>query len=100
MTKINIKKKIWLACPSGLRGHVKAVMYSYAWVQTPQPTIKKYYSSDVAQRLACRAHNAKVGGSIPPVAIYGSSQQFLILHFKPVVAGSIPCSCENRVTQW
>ena len=76
MTKINIKKKIWLACPSGLRGHVKAVMYSYAWVQTPQPTIKKYYSSDVAQRLACRAHNAKVGGSIPPVAIYGSSQQF------------------------
>lgn len=25
-------------CPSGLRGHVQVVMYSYAWVQIPQPT--------------------------------------------------------------
>ena len=45
--------------PEWSKGHVKAVMYSNAWVQTPQPTIKKYYSSDVAQRLACRAHNAE-----------------------------------------
>ena len=36
--KINIKKKFKLACPSGLRGHVKAVICSHAWVQTPQST--------------------------------------------------------------
>ena len=29
-------------------------------------------NSDVAQWLACLAHNQKVGGSIPLVAIYGS----------------------------
>ena len=72
MTKINIKKKIWLACPSGLRGHVKAVMYSYAWVQTPQPTIKKYYFKRCGAGEACLAHNQKVVGSKPTVAIYGS----------------------------
>ena len=89
ITILITKKK--LACPSGLRGHVKAVICSHAWVQTPQSTIlykidlfKILYNnnnSDVAQRLACLAHNQKVGGSIPLVAIYGSSQQFLITHY-------------------
>ena len=53
------------------------------------PTVGK---SDVAQRLACLAHNQKVGGSIPLVANYGSSQQFLIMHYKPEVDGSKPSS--------
>ena len=43
--------------------------------------VKNINTSDVAQRLACLAHNQKVGGSIPLVANYGSSQQFLSLHF-------------------
>lgn len=30
-----------LTCPSGLRGHVKAVICSHAWVQTPQSTLLK-----------------------------------------------------------
>ncbi len=29
-------------CPSGLRGHVKAVIFSNAWVQTPQLTLLSF----------------------------------------------------------
>ena len=37
--------------------------------------------SFLAQRLACRAHNPKVGGSIPPEATMEEIKRFILLGF-------------------
>ena len=40
--------------------------------------------SFLAQRLACRAHNPKVGGSIPPKA---TVEEVVTIFFRKVVTG-------------